>query len=99
MDMSFKRISGKWSKILFVVFHPKQTKSKLRNRFRIRLECVSNLFLVITLGRIITDTDTTDMYELGFKSFFRICSEVAQKPIQWRHLHNQGFDGTTVDMC
>jgi hypothetical protein len=38
------------------------------------------------------------MYETQFKLFFQKIGERAGVPVQWYHLHTDGFYGTTVDM-
>ncbi|KAF2785530.1 hypothetical protein K505DRAFT_382079, partial [Melanomma pulvis-pyrius CBS 109.77] len=53
---------------------------------------------VLTLGRIITDTEKRDMYQLAISAFFEECSKRVQKRVEWYHLHGRGFKGITVDM-
>ncbi|KAF1942295.1 hypothetical protein EJ02DRAFT_175475 [Clathrospora elynae] len=79
MDMSFKRLDGKWNEILFACFDDRHGK-------------------IITLGRIITDTQRSKMYELAFNWFFELLGERSRKKVQWYHLNIDGFLGTTVDM-
>ncbi|KAF2690355.1 hypothetical protein K458DRAFT_289569, partial [Lentithecium fluviatile CBS 122367] len=50
---------------------------------------------LLTLGRIITDTETRDMYQIAMTAFFDECSKQVQKPVQWSHIHHTGI---TVDM-
>ncbi|KAF1936295.1 hypothetical protein EJ02DRAFT_96673 [Clathrospora elynae] len=54
---------------------------------------------LLTLGRIITNTSYSSMYQLGISSFFRLASERVGRPAQWRHLHGSGFYGVMLDMC
>jgi hypothetical protein len=54
---------------------------------------------VLVLGRIITNTSYADMYELSYTVFFQLVGERARKPVKWRHIHGEGFYGTTIDMC
>lgn len=54
---------------------------------------------LITLGRIITDKDTTEMYQVAITNFFQKCEALTKRQVLWRHIHSQGFYGTTVDMC
>ncbi|KAF2466172.1 uncharacterized protein BDR25DRAFT_238033, partial [Lindgomyces ingoldianus] len=80
IDMSYKRLQGKWAEILIAVFHGPHSR-------------------MLTLGRIVTDTDSRDISFLGFCAFFKLVGERTQKIVQWQHLHKKGFYGTTLDMC
>ncbi|KAF1964242.1 hypothetical protein BU23DRAFT_493347, partial [Bimuria novae-zelandiae CBS 107.79] len=53
---------------------------------------------LISLGRIFTDKESPEIYQIGLTAFFGICSERVGRPIQWHHIHKQGFVGVTVDM-
>lgn len=54
---------------------------------------------MLTLGRIIVDTEYADMYQVAFTAFFNMVALHGGKPVRWKHLHGTGFLGTTVDMC
>lgn len=79
IDMSFKRLAGRWSEVLFAVFLQDHGK-------------------IITLGRIITDSEKSKMYEIAFTRFFSLVAERGGQPVRWFHLHTEGFYGITVDM-
>ncbi|KAF2714917.1 hypothetical protein K504DRAFT_486708 [Pleomassaria siparia CBS 279.74] len=53
---------------------------------------------VVTLARVFTNIDQTRVYTSCFETFFRLLSESVQKQIGWKHLHNEGFVGITVNM-
>lgn len=96
--MSFKRLRSPWSEILIAVFLSSHSKCKRIIMFRTCSTHILIPFLVVTLGRIITDTESRDMYQVAFAGFFALCSKSTQKEVQWRHIHNTGFNGLTLDM-
>ncbi|KAF2478233.1 uncharacterized protein BDR25DRAFT_309026 [Lindgomyces ingoldianus] len=54
---------------------------------------------LFTLARIFVNSDSPQMYMRCFQRLFTLLSERTGKNLNcWRHLHNEGFDGMTVDM-
>lgn len=56
------------------------------------------IVLVITLARIFISSDKRHIYEICFHSLFQLLSQCINKEFQWKHLHNRGIIGVTVDM-
>ena len=57
------------------------------------------VYLVLCLGRLITNTTYADMHQVAFTAYFQLAGDRAKKPVKWQHLHGEGFYGTTIDMC
>ena len=53
---------------------------------------------MISLGKVVTDIDSVEMYAEAFTKFFKLCSEASGKPIRFYHLHGDGIMGVTIDM-
>ncbi|KAL2178405.1 uncharacterized protein P884DRAFT_198354, partial [Thermothelomyces heterothallicus CBS 202.75] len=52
---------------------------------------------VIPLVRILTNSDSPEMYAYTFKVVFRLFELQYQFSIRWRHLHGSGLIGITID--
>ena len=56
------------------------------------------MYLVLTLCRVYTSGTDQQDYQYLFTQVFALMSEIIQHPIQWRHIHNTGIYGVTIDM-
>ncbi|KAF1808090.1 hypothetical protein P152DRAFT_256677 [Eremomyces bilateralis CBS 781.70] len=57
---------------------------------------------IITWGRILTNMDSVQGYQLAFERFFSTASKVAETPVKWKHVHEtavNSFSAVVMDMC
>ncbi|KAI8930747.1 hypothetical protein NX059_012355 [Plenodomus lindquistii] len=53
---------------------------------------------LMTLARVFINSDRTRTYYKSFQMLFRAITKLTGREIRWKHLHNNGIIGVTVDM-
>lgn len=77
--------------LLIITNHTGSVCEPVPNPFRTNL-------LVFTLARIYMNAEKRRLYSKAFQMLFSFIGKINNQPLKWRHLHETGMIGVTVDM-